>query len=132
MARKAKAVRRRARKSFNVINAALGLAQANIVTQTLMDVNPIQFIVGDSLTGGSFAASGSTARGGAISLLEIVQDPQLLTTIGSRAVDPTNIVTMAVKSAALDIGARFALRALARPRRNINKSLRMLNLGVSL
>ena len=84
MARKAKAVRRRSRKTFNVINAALGLAQANIVTQTLMDVNPIQFI------------------------------------------------NMAVKSAALDIGSRFALRALSRPRRNINKSLRMLNLGVSL
>ena len=132
MARKAKAVRRRARKSFNVINAALGLAQANIVTQTLMDVNPIQFIVGDSLTGGSFAASGVTARGGAISLLEIVQDPQLLSTIGSRAVDPSNILNMAVKSAFLDIGSRFALRALSRPRRNINKSLRMLNLGVSL
>ena len=96
MARKAKAVRRRARKSFNVIHAALGLAQANI------------------------------------SLLEIVQDPQLLSTIGMRAVDPSNILNMAVKSAALDIGSRFALRALSRPRRNINKSLRMLNLGVSL
>ena len=132
MARKAKAVRRRAKKSFNLINAGIGLAQANIVTQTLMDVDPIRFIVGDSLMGGGFAAAGGSARGGAISLLEIVQDPQLLTTIGSRAVDPTNIVTMAVKSAALDIGSRFALRALARPRRNINKSLRMLNLGVSL
>ena len=67
-----------------------------------------------------------------ISLIEIARRPELLSTIGARAMNPQNIINIAVKSAVANFGFRFARRAVSRPVRLINKQLRMLNLGVTL
>ena len=89
-----------------------------------MDVNPIQFLLGDE--GPTLMASG-----GAISLLEIVKRPELLTTIGARAMNPENIINIAVKSAIANVGFRVAKRVTRRPVNLLNRQMRMLNLGVS-
>jgi len=124
--RKAAARRRRSPQGIKLLNVAEGFVQANILTSTLMDVNPIQFIMGDS--GPSFLASG-----GAISLLEIARRPELLQTIGQRAMDPNNIVQMAVSSALANVGFKFAKRALRRPVNLINRQVfKPLALGVKL
>jgi hypothetical protein len=127
MARGKAATRRRRRpQGIKLLNIAEGFVQANIVTSTLMDVNPIQFIMGDS--GPSFMASG-----GAISLLEIAKRPELLGTIGARAMNPENIINIAVSSAVASLGFRLAKRALRRPVNLLNKSVfTPLALGVKL
>jgi len=108
----------------------LGLAeayvQANIVTQQLMDVNPIQFVVGD-------AGPTLMASGGSISLLEIAKRPDLLGTIGKRAMNPERLINIAVMSAVTNVGFKFAKKALRRPINLMNRSVfKPLALGVSL
>ena len=125
MARRKAARRRRRPQGIKLLNVAEALVQANIVTETLMDVNPIQFVLGD-------AGPTLMASGGAISLLEIAKRPELLSTIGARAMNPENIINIAVKSAIANVGFRFAKKAVARPIRLMNRNLRMLNLGVTL
>jgi len=124
--RKAAARRRRSPKSIRLLQVAEGFVQANIVTQTLMDVDPIRFLVGD-------AGPTLMVGGGGISLLEIAKRPELLATIGSRAMNPENIINIAVKSAVANIGFKFAKRALRRPVNLLNNQLfKPLALGVKL
>ena len=127
MARRKAATRRRRRpQGIKLLNVAEGFVQANIVTSTLMDVNPIQFLVGDS--GPTLLASG-----GAISLFEIAKRPELLATIGARAMNPENIINIAVKSAVANVGFKFAKRALRRPVNLLNRQIfQPLALGVKL
>ena len=125
MARKKATRRRRRPQGIKLLNVAEALVQANIVTETLMDVNPIQFLVGD-------AGPTLMVGGGGISLLEIAKNPALLSTIGARAMNPENIINIAVKSAIANVGFRFAKKAVACPIRLMNRNLRMLNLGVTL
>ena len=125
MARRKSATRRRRRpQGIKLLNIAEGLIQANIVTSTLMDVNPIQFLVGD-------AGDTLMVGGGGMSLLEIAKRPELLSTIGARAMDPENIINIAVKSAVANIGFKVAKRVTRRPVNLLNRQLKMLNLGVS-
>ena len=117
--------RRRRSTGIKLLNAGEAFLQANIVTQELMDVNPIQFVMGDA--GSSFVVSG-----GGISLLEIAKRPDLIGTIAQRAMIPETIINIAVKSAIANIGFRFARRAVSRPVNMMNKQLRQLRLGVTL
>ena len=125
MARKAKAPRRRRNTGVKLLNVAEGLVQANIVTETLMDVSAIEFVLADTGIGNMVSGSG-------ISLIESARRPELLSTIGARAMVPGNIINIAVKSALANFGFKFARRAVSRPVRLINKQLRALNLGVTL
>jgi len=125
MARKAKAPRRRRNTGVKLLNIAEGLVQANIVTETLMDTSAIEFVIGDT-------GFGNVVSGSGISLVEIARRPELLSTIGARAMIPSNVINIAVKSAVANLGFRFARRAVSRPVRLINKQLRALNLGVTL
>tara|TARA_R110000751_G_scaffold81565_1_gene164602 strand:- start:26 stop:406 length:381 start_codon:yes stop_codon:yes gene_type:complete len=125
VARRKSATRRRRRpQGIKLLNIAEGLIQANIVTSTLMDVNPIQFLVGD-------AGPTLMVGGGGMSLLEIAKNPDLLSTIGARAMNPENIINIAVKSAVANIGFKVAKRVTRRPVNLLNRQLKMLNLGVS-
>jgi len=126
MARRKAARRRRKPQGIKLLNVAEGFVQANIVTQTLMDVDPIRFLVGD-------AGPTLMVGGGGISLLEIAKRPDLLVTIGARAMNPENIINIAVKSAAANIGFRLAKRALRRPVNLLNRQIfAPLSLGVKL
>lgn len=124
--RKAAARRRRSPKGIKLLNVAEGFVQANIVTQTLMDVDPIRFLVGD-------AGPTLMVGGGGISLLEIAKRPELLTAIGARAMNPENIINIAVKSAVANVSFRLAKRALRRPVNLLNRQIfTPLALGVKL
>jgi hypothetical protein len=125
MARR-KAPRRRRDTSFRILSAAEGYVQANIVTEQLMDVSPIQFVFGDA--GPSFAVSG-----GGISLIEIARNPALLGTIGARAMSPDTILNIAGKSALANFGFRFARKILRRPIAQMNRQVfKPLGMGVKL
>ena len=109
MARRKMASRRRRRpQGIKLLNLAEGFVQANIVTSTLMRTNPLSFVLGDA--GPSFMVEGS-----GISLLEIAKRPELLGIIAERAMNPENIINIAVSSAVANVGFRFAKRALRRP-----------------
>jgi hypothetical protein len=124
-ARRKTKTRRRRSTGIKLLNLGEAFVQANIVTQELMDVNPVQFVLGDA--GPSLVASG-----GGISLLEIAKRPDLIGTIAQRAMNPEAIINIAVKSAIANIGFRFARRAVSRPVRMLNTQLRQLRLGVTL
>ena len=124
MARRKAARRRRRPQGIKLLNIAESLVQANIVTETLMDVNAIQFLVGD-------AGPTLMVGGGGISLLEIAKNPNLLVTIGQRAALPENIINIALKSAIANVGFRVTKRVTRRPVNLLNRQMKMLNLGVS-
>jgi len=126
MARRKKTQRRRSPRTFKLLGLAEAAVQANIVTEELAGVNVVQFIAGDA--GPSLMASG-----GGISLLEIAKRPELLGTIGSRAMNPERIINIAIKSAVANVGFRFAKKALRRPINMMNRMVfKPLALGVSL
>jgi hypothetical protein len=109
-----------------LLGVAEAMVQASIVTEELADVNVIEFIAGDA--GPSLQVSG-----GGISLLEIAKRPELLSTIGERAMNPEKIINIAIKSAVANVGFRFAKRALRRPINMMNRMVfKPLALGVSL
>ena len=58
MARKAKAPRRRRNTGVKLLNVAEGLVQANIVTETLMDVSALEFVLADTGIGNMVSNSG--------------------------------------------------------------------------
>jgi len=126
MARRKKTQRRRSPRTFKLLGLAEAAVQANIVTKELAGVNVVQFVAGD--TGPSLMASG-----GGISLLEIAKRPELLSTIGERAMNPERIINIAIQSAVANVGFRFAKKALRRPINMMNKMVfKPLALGVSL
>ena len=115
----------RPRRNTNVklLNVAEGLIQANIVTETLMSTNALEFLLADT-------GIGNMKSGGGISLVEIARRPELLGIVAERAVKPKNIIDIALKSAIANIGFRFARKAVSRPVRQMNKIVRPLQLGV--
>tara|TARA_Y100001938_G_C7822903_1_gene297502 strand:+ start:72 stop:452 length:381 start_codon:yes stop_codon:yes gene_type:complete len=126
MAPRKKAPRRRRDTSFRILSAAEGYVQANIVTEALMDVSPIQFVFGDA--GPSFAVSG-----GGISLIEIARNPSLLGTIGKRAMSVDAIFNIAGKSFLANLGFKAARKVLRRPIAQMNRQVfKPLGMGVKL
>lgn len=118
--------RRRSPKTLKLLGLAEAAVQANIVTEELAGVNVVTFIAGD-------AGPTLMASGGGISLLEIAKRPDLLATIGGRAMNPERIINIAIKSAVANVGFRFAKRALRRPINMMNRMVfKNLGLGVSL
>ena len=100
--------------------------QGKIVTTQLAGVSLDKFILGD-------AGPSLMVAGGGISLLEIAKRPDLLGTIGERAMNPEKIINIAIKSAVANVGFRFAKRALRRPINMMNRMVfKPLALGVSL
>ena len=117
---------RRSPKTFKLLGLAEAAVQGNIVTTQLAGVNLGTFILGD-------AGPTLMASGGGISLLEIAKNPDLLSTIGARAMNPERIINIAVQSAVANLGFRFAKRALRRPINMMNRMVfKPLALGVSL
>ena len=123
--RKKRVVRRRGPKMFSILGAAEGYFQANLITSNYLGTNPISFVLGDA--GPSFAVSG-----GGISLVEIVRNPDLLNTIGSRLMDPEKAVTVALQSAVGAAAFRAGRRLLRRPINTMNRAIKPLALGVKL
>jgi hypothetical protein len=125
MARRKAAPRRRGPRMTSILGLAEGYVQANIVTEQLMKVNPLEFVVGDVVPG--------VASGGGISLIEIMRRPELLGTIGMNASNPAKLANIAVQSLVARAAFRFGKRIL-RPNINLLNRLvfRPANIGVKL
>tara|TARA_Y100000004_G_scaffold188570_1_gene242880 strand:+ start:824 stop:1186 length:363 start_codon:yes stop_codon:yes gene_type:complete len=119
------APRRRAPRATSILGLAEGYVQANIVTEQLMKVNPLEFVVGDVVPG--------VSSGGGISLVEIIRRPELLGTIGMNASDPSKLANIAVQSLVARAAFKFGKRIL-RPNINLLNRLvfRPANIGVKL
>jgi hypothetical protein len=126
MARRRSPKRRvRRNRNFKILKAAEAFAQANIVTESLMSTNALEFALGDLGVGFS--------SGGGISLKELITQPRLIGVVGQRASNPEILLGIAVKSAVTNFGFRFASKALSRPIRMMNNNvLKPLALGVQL
>jgi len=119
------APRRRGPRMTSILGLAEGYVQANIVTENLMRVNPLEFVLGDVVPG--------VASGGGISLVEIIRRPELLGQIGANASDPSKLANIAVQSLVSRAAFKFGKRVL-RPNINLLNRLvfRPANIGVKL
>jgi len=99
--------------------------QANIVTESLMKTNPLEFVLGDVVPG--------IESGGGISLVEIMRRPELLGVIGENAMNPGKLANIAIQSLVTRTAFKFG-RRLLRP--NISLLNRLVfkpaNIGVRL
>jgi hypothetical protein len=123
--RRKKATRRRGPKMTSIIGLAEGYVQANIVTENLMKTNPLEFVLGDVAPG--------ISSGGGISLVEIIRRPDLLQSVGERAMNPSVLGNIAIQSLVSRAAFKFGKRVL---RPNINMLNRLVfrpaNIGVKL
>lgn len=111
------APRRRAPKSISLLNVVQSAAVASVATEGLLGVSLPEMVTGS----------------GPGSLRGIAANPdQAFKTISQNAMNINNIVDIALKTAVLNFGFKFAKRGLRSSIREINKPLRMLNLGVRL
>lgn len=90
-----------------------------------MQTNPIEFVLGDVVPG--------IASGGGISLVELIKRPELISTIGARAMDPSRLANIAVSSLVARVAFKFGKRIM-RPNVNLLNRLvfRPAGLGVKL
>jgi hypothetical protein len=109
----------------SIIGLAEGYVQANIVTENLMKTNPLEFVLGDVAPG--------ISSGGGISLVEIIRRPDLLQSVGERAMNPSVLGNIAIQSLVSRAAFKFGKRVL---RPNINMLNRLVfrpaNIGVKL
>jgi len=112
-----KAPRRRRPKDISLLSVAQSLAVGNIAMEGLAGTSIPQFIAGS----------------GQMSLKGLAANPEAgLNMIARNAMNVNNLFDIAIKTAFVSFGFKFAKRALRTSVREINKPLRMLNLGVKL
>jgi hypothetical protein len=112
-----KAPRRRGSKDISLLSVAQSLAVGNIAMEGLAGTSIPQFIAGS----------------GQMSLKGLAANPEAgLNMIARNAMNVNNLFDIAIKTAFVSFGFKFAKRALRTSVREINKPLRMLNLGVKL
>lgn len=131
--RKSGTQRRRRQQGISILKTAEALALANVATQTLFNVNPIEFVIGND--------KGMTAKGlNALSMRELFKQMQtggtVLGTAGSQsttAIITNNLKANAVNGVigmiAIPVGFRVG-KQLAKPAINsINGVLKQLRLS---
>lgn len=112
-----KAPRRRRSKDISLLSIAQSLAVGNIAMEGLAGTSIPQFIAGS----------------GQMSLKGLAANPEAgLNMIARNAMNVNNLFDIAIKTAFVSFGFKFAKRALRTSVREINKPLKMLNLGVKL
>ena len=109
----------------SLLGLAEGYVQANIVTESLMQTNPVEFVLGDVVPG--------IASGGGISLVEIMRRPELLGVVGTNAMNPGKLANIAVQSLVARTAFKFGKRIM-RPNINLLNRLvfRPSGIGVKL
>ena len=115
--RRKSAPRRRRSRDISLLSVAQSLAVGNIAMEGLAGTSIPQFIAGS----------------GQMSLKGLAANPEAgLNMIARNAMNVNNLFDIAIKTAFVSFGFKFAKRALRTSVREINKPLRMLNLGVKL
>lgn len=130
--------RRRARKSFSILNALESLTYAELLSRGITGGGIGQFLTGKGdLTSVATWDSGSgsytdlVTGADAISLMDIVQSPSLATS--TMAINlQNNIIPMAVGAATTAVTFNVGKRLLRRPISSINRSLIRPLLGAGI
>ena len=123
--RRMTAPRRRTPKAIGILNTAEGLYQANILTKLAFNLNPLQFALGDAVSG--YGSAGGT------SLTELIKDPSRFEQVAARVSNPELVVKAGIMSVVGNAGFRLGRKFLRRPISQINtKIMNPLALGVKL
>ena len=121
---KKRAPRKRS-KTIGILNVAESLYQGSLITKLAFNLNPVEFLLGDS------GVAGITSAGGT-SLTELVKDPSRFEQVTARFTPEAVIMTgiqSAVGNALFSAGRRFLRRPISSVNRNI---MTPLKLGVRL
>lgn len=126
MARRARKVTRRRRKSFSVTNALFSLGFANILSQGIFKSNIMTFFLEGTGLGVPTSGSG-------ISLSELIARPDAL---GAAAISnaQSNLIPMVFQSFGLAVTERVFKKLMSMPLRRINSGIvtPLLGRGVRL
>ena len=143
MVRRRKTKRRRARKTFGLLSALEAYTYGALVSEAVMGTTPWGFLSGEpdiglTPTGNpaleTYAGSGMQLVGvDQISLADIMKSPaQAFGAMSSNL--QSSIIPLAIKSATVAFGFRFAKRVLRRPLSSIQRNIvkPMLGPGISV
>jgi len=121
---KKKAPRRRS-KTIGILNVAESLFQGSLITKLAFNLNPVEFLLGDS------GVAGITSAGGT-SLTELVKNPSRFEQVAVRFT-PEAVIMTGIQSAVGNAAFRAARRFLRRPIASVNRNImNPLALGVKL
>lgn len=121
---KKRAPRKRS-KTIGLLNVSESLFQGSLITKLAFNLNPVEFLLGDS------GVAGITSSGGT-SLTELVKDPSRFEQVAMRFT-PEAVIMTGIQSAVGNAAFRAARRFLRRPISSVNRNIMTpLKLGVRL
>lgn len=116
---------RRKKAAIGILNVAESLFQGSLITKLAFNLNPVEFLLGDS----GVMGIGST---GGTSLTELVKDPSRFEQVATRFT-PEAVIMTGIQSAVGNAAFRAARRFLRRPISSVNRNIMTpLALGVKL
>jgi hypothetical protein len=116
---------RKKKAAIGILNVAESLFQGSLITKLAFNLNPVEFLLGDS------GVAGITSSGGT-SLTELVKDPSLFEQVATRFT-PEAVIMTGIQSAVGNAAFRAARRFLRRPISSVNRNIMTpLALGVKL
>jgi hypothetical protein len=116
---------RRKKAAIGILNVSESLFQGGLITKLAFNLNPVEFILGDS------GIAGITSSGGT-SLTELVKDPSRFEQVAARFT-PEAVIMTGIQSAVGNAAFRAARRFLRRPISSVNRNIMTpLALGVKL
>lgn len=130
--------KKRTRRKFtgiNLTNAAEAYLQTSVITETMFNVNPIEFVLGRTSAGlgGPGRSLGFVSGRQKIGMTELLgmtgghETSDVLEQVKQNVQD--NWVEGLVKTAGITIGFRMGKKLLKRPRAQINRGIHSLGLG---
>jgi hypothetical protein len=116
---------RRKKAAIGILNVSESLFQGSLITKLAFNLNPVEFLLGDS------GVAGITSSGGT-SLTELVKDPSRFEQVAMRFT-PEAVIMTGIQSAVGNAAFRAARRFLRRPISSVNRNIMTpLALGVKL
>jgi len=128
MARRARKVTRRRRKSFSITNAIFSVGYADVISRGLFGTNILSFFLGRTSAG----FGGGFVSGPALGIKELIDDPTALNTVLANA--QKQLPNMLIQSFMLGITERVFKQVMRRPLANVNRNIvkPLLGAGVRL
>ena len=121
---KKRAPRKRS-KTIGLLNVSESLFQGSLITKLAFNLNPVEFLLGDSGVAGIGSVGGT-------SLTELVKDPSRFEQVAMRFT-PEAVIMTGIQSAVGNAAFRAARRFLRRPISSVNRNIMTpLALGVKL
>ena len=116
---------RRKKAAIGILNVSESLFQGSLITKLAFNLNPVEFLLGDS------GVAGITSSGGT-SLTELVKDPSRFEQVAMRFT-PEAVIMTGIQSAVGNAAFSAARRFLRRPISSVNRNIMTpLALGVKL